>query len=87
MSMGSGLIGAGAGLGATGGAALGATVGSIVPVVGTAIGAGVGGVLGGATGALGTSKALYDAGSAAGKSLTQATGEGLKGIGNSIKAN
>lgn len=68
-----------AGLGAAGGAALGSILGPI--------GAGVGAVAGGLAGGIGGAKATYDAGSAIGSSATQAVGEGIKGIGNSIKAN
>ena len=65
--------------GAAGGAALGSILGPI--------GAGVGAVAGGLAGGIGGAKATYDAGSAIGSSATQAVGEGIKGIGNSIKAN
>lgn len=81
------VVGTATAAGAATGAGIGAAVGSIVPVVGTAIGAGVGSVIGGATAGLGSAKLLYDAGSALGKSTAQAAGEGLKSVGNGIKAN
>lgn len=77
---------AGAGAGAIAGGTLGATIGSIIPVAGTAAGGALGAAIGGIAGGVGTAGLVAKGGQAIGSSLTQATGEGLKGVGNAIKA-
>lgn len=77
----------GGGAGAAAGAGLGLGIGSIFGPLGAAAGGALGTAVGGVAGGVGAAGLVAKGGKALGSSLTQATGEGLKGVGNAIKAN